>query len=139
MSKKFEAQVADWVIETEGVLLAVVRASIQRLVDKVQQPVAKGGNMPVDTGWLRKSFQVTLNVPATGLVDNPGGTHLWNDTDTIMAIAGLELGDTIYGMFTAKYAIYVEYGHGNVPPRGMVRKAAQQWNAIVNDVVAGIS
>lgn len=135
MATSFSAQVEEWVKESKEAILAVVQESAQRVTDRVLLPTAKGGNMPVDTGFLRSSFKGSLNQPFLALRDKPeGNLFTYDGSDVILTIAGMELGDTFYGTFTANYAVYVEYGANGRPPRAMVRTAAAQWQAIVNEV-----
>ena len=41
-----------------------MRQSVLDLLEEANTPVAKGGNMPVDTGTLRASLSVTINDPS---------------------------------------------------------------------------
>lgn len=134
MSAGFAAQVDAWVRETEARMTAVFRQSAQEVVGEMQRPVGEGGRMPVDTGFLRSSLQVSLNgapVPATR--ENPGGIHGAPDVASLV-ISGAELGDRIVASYSANYAPAVEYGARGRPPRGFVRGAAQQWQSIVRRV-----
>ncbi|CAL8972861.1 hypothetical protein RHODGE_RHODGE_01025 [Rhodoplanes serenus] len=130
----FAAEVSAWVRETEARMTAVFRQSAQEVIEEMQTPVGEGGRMPVDTGFLRSSLQVSLNadpVPATR--ENPGGIHGAPDAASLV-IGGAELGDRIVASYSANYARHVEYGARGRPPRGFVRGAAQQWQSIVRRV-----
>ena len=130
----FAAQVDAWVRETEARMTAVFRQSAQETIEEMQTPVGEGGRMPVDTGFLRSSLQVSLNsepVPATR--ENPGGSHGAPDAASLV-IGGAEIGDRIVASYSAVYAPMIEYGSGKRPPRGFVRGAAQQWQSIVRRV-----
>lgn len=131
-AKSFSAQVDEWVRQTDERIEAVVKQSAQDVIEIMQTPVGKGGNMPVDTGFLRASLQVSLHQPFPANLPNPGIARDWNQSETIMAIAGFELGGTLYATYTANYAGYVEYGAQGRPGRAFVRLAAQQWPRIVN-------
>lgn len=99
----------------------VVKQSAQDVGDLAQRPVAKGGNMPVDTGFLRNSLVAGLN----------GTTGLSGPDAYVLAIAGMELGDSVMFGWTANYARYVEYGTRGRAGRFFMLSAAQEWQAIV--------
>ena len=117
----FEAQVSAFVAKTKQRVEAVFKASAQEVFSIAQTPVAQGGNMPVDTGFLRNSLVAGLN----------GTTSLTGPDSFVLAIASAELGDTIQGGWTANYARYVEYGTRGRPGRRFAGQAAAQWQAIV--------
>lgn len=100
----------------------VFKQSSQDVFEIAQTPVAQGGNMPVDTGFLRNSLVSGLN----------GTTAMTGADGYVMTIAGAELGDTIQGYWTADYARHVEYGANGRAPRFFARNAAAQWQAIVD-------
>lgn len=129
--KSFTAQMDDWVKETEERVEAVVKQSAQTVIEKMQTPVGKGGNMPVDTGFLRASLQASIHQPYPANMPNPGRPKDWNPSEVVMAIAGFEMGTTLFATYTAEYAGHVEYGARGRPGRGFVRLAAQQWPVIV--------
>lgn len=129
--KSFSAQVSEWVTKAEGRIEAVFKDSAQELFSIAQTPVAKGGNMPVDTGNLRNSFVSSLN----------GQGGLTGAVSYELTIAGAKIGDTIFGGWTAAYARRIEYGFTgtdslgrafNQNGRGFVRHAAEQWQDIVD-------
>lgn len=121
MALSFEAQVAGHVARYRERLEAVYKQSAQDVIADAQVPVAKGGRMPVDTGFLRNSLQTSLN----------GSTSLTGADSYVLTIAGAELGDVIEAGWTANYARAVEYGARGRPPRFFMRGAAQRWETIV--------
>lgn len=135
----FAASVDDWVRETEARLTAVMRESTQEVIADMQTPVGAGGRMPVDTGFLRASLVVAVNqepVSATRANPNPQGSFNYTESVVSLAIAGAEIGDVITASYSAVYARAIEYGSEGRAPRGFVRGAAAQWQAIVARVVA---
>lgn len=132
--QSFSAQVGAWVRKTKGAEEAVFKESTQRIIEIMQTPVAKGGNMPVDTGFLRSSLQAGLNSPQPGPTDNPGGTFSYNPGDVALIIASADLGDTIYATYSANYARPVEYGANGRAGRRFVGLAAQRWQSTVSAV-----
>lgn len=117
----FAAQVGAWAAETRSRTEAVFKSSAQDLLEVAQTPVAQGGNMPVDTGFLRNSLVSGLN----------GSTSLSGSDSYVLAVAGAKLGDVIEAGWTAKYARFVEYGTSKMQARRFMGQAAAQWQAIV--------
>jgi hypothetical protein len=132
--KTFTAQVDEWVRASEARMLAVVKESVQRTVDRMQKPTAKGGNMPVDTGFLRNSLQAGINMPKPGPTENPGRPVAYSDSDIMLALEGVEFGDVLWLTYSANYARHVEYGAGGRAGRGFVRLATQRWQQTVSQV-----
>jgi hypothetical protein len=121
MAQSFEAQVTAFVAKTKQRVEAVFKASAQEVFSIAQTPVAQGGAMPVDTGFLRNSLVAGLN----------GSTAMSGPDSYVVAIAGATLGDTIEGGWTASYARYVEYGTRGRAGRRFAGQAAAQWQQIV--------
>lgn len=125
----FSAQVSEWVRQTEQRMTAVFRESTQRVVEDMQSRI------PVDTGFLKSSIQVSTNGPAPMSRPRPdGGSFAYQPTAAVLAIAGAEIGDTIYASYTANYAAHVNYGTSKMAGRQFVGLAAQRWPAIVDEV-----
>lgn len=121
MAKSFSATVSGWASETEKRTEAVFKQSAQDVIEDAQLPVAKGGRMRVDTGFLRNSHVSGLN----------GSTALTGADSYVLTIAQAELGDVITGGWTADYAIPREFGARGQPPDFFMRGAAQKWKSIV--------
>lgn len=149
----FSTGVDAWVRETKARIEAVWKESTQRVVAEMQRPAEGGGNMPVDTGYLRASLLASTDAPpdvredAVGekkkdykpLTDDEGLTG-----NVAVIISGAQIGQTIYVCYTAAYARRIEYGFSgedslgrvyNQAGRGFVRLAAQRWPLIVEEVV----
>jgi HK97 gp10 family phage protein len=127
----FSAQVEALVKKTERNMEAVFREASRRVITEAQT------NVPVDTGFLRSSLQVGVNVPvppASRPQTTPGAVP-----SISAVIAGASLGDTITAGYTANYALYVEYGARGRPPVRFVGRAVSQWQSIVNRVVAEVN
>lgn len=122
MTRSFTAQIKAFRDLTEQKLELVVKASAQEVFKTAQTPKAQGGRMPVDTGFLRNSFVSGLN----------GSTSLSGADAYVLAVAGMELGDTVFGGWTADYAKHVEYGTSRMAGSFFALNAAQQWQAIVS-------
>jgi hypothetical protein len=126
MAKSFSASVDDWVKETQERMDAVFKDAVQTTVEEILD------RTPVDTGFLKSSFHTSL----TGFLPLVHrGVVRPNDVQIQMTIAQAEAGDTIYGNFTANYAVHVEYGARGRPGRRMVGLAAQNWQRNVDNSV----
>lgn len=123
----FEAQVSDIVRRSKIKLDAVIKGSLQDLVNEAQTPVGKGGKMRVDTGFLRASGQMSL----TGMPTGPSRgdeteTYAPSEENVTLTLAGLEIGNTAYFGWTAAYAAARE------SKDGFLESALQNWQKIVD-------
>lgn len=137
---KTAATVDAFVQETKKRMRTLVLQSTQYLIEEIQTPVAKGGKMRVDTGFLRASGQLSL----TGMPQGPEiGTKRTSDHKPgellyttqpvgIAELAGFEQGQTIYFGWTANYAKYREAYDG------FLISGIQNWQSIVNRVCTEI-
>lgn len=121
MAGKFTASIKGWSDRAKQSAELIFKQSAQDVFEIAQTPVAKGGNMPVDTGYLRNSLAMTLNGSSVS-----GGADAY-----VLAVASAELSDAIFGGWTADYARHVEYGTQGRSGRFFMRGAAQRWAAIV--------
>lgn len=117
----FTAQIKAFADRTQEKIEAVVKQSAQEVFSIAQTPKAQGGRMPVSTGFLRNSLIASLNGSTVG-----GGADAY-----VLAVAGAELGDTIFAGWTANYARFMEYGTSKTTANFFMLSAAQQWGAIV--------
>lgn len=121
MANTFQAQVKAFADRAEEKLEAVIKKSAEEVFEIAQRPKAQGGRMPVDTGFLRNSLVASLDGGTVG-----GGTEAYT-----LAISGMELGQTIFGGWTAEYALHQEYGTAYMPGNFYMLGAAQEWQSIV--------
>jgi hypothetical protein len=131
-TKNFEAQVTEIARKTQARILAVQRMSIQTAIDEMQTPVAKGGNMRVDTGFLRASGAMSLTGMPTGPSRNDASepnSVPYNEDTPALTLAKVQLGDRVYWGWTANYARYREYRDG------FMRTVLQRWQRIVDGTV----
>ena len=113
----------------------------QMVADEVRETVPAGGNLPIDTGNLRRSLMAsTAAMPY--LVE---GDKAFIDSGVEMVIEGAEIGDTIYLGFQAAYALRMEYGfvgqdslgrNYNQRGFGFVEKTGERWPQIVKQAEA---
>lgn len=138
---EFSSTIDAWVAESQKRLTAVFHEATQRTVAMAQLPVAKGGNMPVDTGYLRYGIRASLSaMPAVIPKSHPtqGANYGYSPGEITLVINQAKLGQTIYIGYTAAYAAHVEYGTSKIRARGFVGKAALQWQQTVNQVVENL-
>ena len=122
-------QLDKWVQKTELRIETVAKDSLQRLYNEAQTPVAKGGNMRVDTGFLRNSGMAELGGLPSGQDKNPGvKTPEWNNSSVVAVLSRMKIGQTIFFGWTANYAIHRENKDG------FMRRAVQNWPQIVAQV-----
>jgi len=132
-NKKFIADVTQFANKTADQMLRVAKQSIQDTVRAAQVPVAQGGDMPVDTGFLRNSVTASIlgGASASGNPDAGKNSETSNDA-VILALSSLELGDPFQVAWTAEYAIARHYMVGVGQGGGLWRdKAAQNWSTVV--------
>ena len=125
----FTADVEDWVRETNERMEAVMRASLNDVVENAQTPVARGGRMRVDTGFLRASGRASLDGWPSGPDVKPPtagpNSFSYNGEAVVATLSKLKIGDTFYFGWTANYARYRELYDG------FLEAAMQNWARIV--------
>ena len=128
-NRKFIADVERFARLSADKMLRVARQSTQDVIRIAQTPVAQGGNLPVDTGFLRNSLVTELR-----------GATVGEGADSyILGISRLQLGDPFEVAWTAEYAIARHYMVGVGQGGGLFRDhAAQQWQTIVAANVARV-
>ena len=133
----FSAAVDAWTRATRARMDAVRKEAVQRTIEVMQTPVAKGGNLPVDTGYMRSSLLVSIGDALPPLTDKPegGGSFTYNGGQAALTIARSQIEDTITAAYGAKYAPHQEYGSRGRPGRRFVALAAQQWPRIVEETI----
>lgn len=135
---RFSANVDGWIAKSKRRMLAVFQQSTQDVIELMQTPVGAGGNMPVDTGFLRASLQTQIGSAPVGFKTKTKftkGAYTLNSAQYTLTINRAKLGDSIYAVYLANYAWYQEYGSQGRSGRGFVRLAAIQWGRIVADNV----
>ncbi len=134
MANEFQAQVAAIVLKNKQLMRIVAQESVQRLINQAQLPKAKGGSMPVDTGFLRASGQGSYSGFPTGPVrGDPDMKVPYNENVTIALLAQFTIGATFYFGWSAIYARKQNLYNG------FLDKAVANWQKIVNGVVKDIA
>lgn len=131
MSNSFETQVDEIVINTKERMLAVARQATDDLIEEVQTPVKKGGKMRVKTGFLRRSGLGSLNAPPGGpSKGDKNQKYSWSGSPHQLILAKMQLGDSFYFGWTARYARYREIYDG------FLETGLQNWQQHVDKAVS---
>jgi len=133
---KFTATIAEWATKSEKGMAAIRNESVKRVIQQAQTPTAQGGNMRVDTGFLRSSGQLSFSGMPTGPVrpapDAAPNQYGFDVSPVALQLAGAGLNTTLYWGWTANYAKYREWHDA------FLRLAVQNWPTIVNTVTNDI-
>ena len=128
--RSFSVQVDNFIAKSRRRRTAVLRTAAQMVVKEMQTPIAKGGRLPVDTGFLKNSLVTELDGGAP--IATPGTDAEGGRGDSyVLGIAGLDWGKSILFGYTANYARYQEYGTSRQQPRAFVSGAARKWRGYV--------
>lgn len=127
--QQFNASLGAWAKQTQANLDALVRQATQQLAENVIQ------STPVDTGFLRGSWQPSIGEPATsqGKMDPSGAGTL---AQIGLTIARLKAGGQFWFLNNAAYALHVEYGTSRMAGRYYVQSNVKRWPQIVNATAA---
>lgn len=133
----FSAAVDAWTRATRERMEAVRKEAIQRTIEVMQTPRAKGGALRVDTGFLRASLMAAVGSANFAVRDRPDGdaSYNWNASQVTLVIAQAQLEQPIEVVYTAAYARAREYGARGQPGDRWVALAAQQWPRIVEETI----
>lgn len=141
MTDSFDVVMDKFVADSNEKMLAVVKNSIKEVVEDAQTPIAKGGKMPVDTGFLRLSGQGQLNQIPSGptrgrhrkATDGEGVLPEYATSDKadyiLSILAKMKIGDVFYFGWTAIYALKQEIYHG------FMESAVMKWKEIVDNQI----
>ena len=122
MTKSFSAQVDDWIAKSERLSMAVLQQATQAVINEANTPVAKGGRMRVDTGFLRNSLKAKIGSMPSG-ASSPGN---WSDAEVVLTLTRLQPGQVFYAGWLANYARPREHYDG------FLRMAVQKWQEQVD-------
>lgn len=119
-----------FVAESKERMLAVVRSSLQDVVEVAQKTTDKGGRMRYKTGFLSWSGRASIDGWPSGPNIRPkdavDGQYTWNGDAVNTVLRSLDIGDTFFYGWTAAYAPVREVYDG------FLEAAIQQWPQIVN-------
>ncbi len=130
------ADIESFITKSEDRLLAVMRGSLRDMIEDMQVPVAKGGRMRVDTGFLRASGRASLDGWPSGDGTRPAdalpGQFEWNGEALNATLLQMKLGDTFHWGWVANYAEVREVYDGFMDAplqnwQGYVTKRSEQY------------
>lgn len=128
MADKFLTQIDKFIVNTEEKMLAVVKTSIQAVIDDAQTSVDNGGKMPVITGFLRSSGIAQLgSIPSGPIRGDRNKKYTWTTAPLGVILASFNKGDVFYFGWTAKYARAREAHHA------FLDSAVQNWQSHVDE------
>lgn len=126
--QQFKASLGAWAKQTKGNLNALVRQTAQQMAQNVVNAT------PVDTGFLRGSWQPAIGKPAA---DGPGPGGV------AVVAAGMKAGQQFFLTNNAAYALRLEYGFVgedslgrkyNQAGRFFVQSNVKKWPQLVEQV-----
>jgi hypothetical protein len=130
MAKSFSAQVDEYIAKYKNRLIAVARDATQEVINQSNRPVAKGGRMRVDTGFLRASGQASLTgMPQGPIRGNKDATYNTDEATIILSLSQLQLGGSFFFGWSANYAKYRELYDG------FLSSTIANWQSIVDKSV----
>lgn len=139
----FAAQVTAWAQAELERAEAVFQTAAQMVADEVRETIPEGGNLPIDTGNLRRSLMAsTASMPTV-----KEGQETFSDSGIELVIAGAELGGTVWLGFQAAYSARMEFGFVgqdalgrtyNQTGFGFVARTAQRWPQLVEAAEAKV-
>jgi hypothetical protein len=134
LAKSLGQQLAEITRKYEIMLAATAKEAAQNLTNDVQTSRSRGGNLPVDLGFLANSFSASLNSVPSGPSEKPQGyvAKNWNDEPVALVINRLKIGDRLVMGYTANYAPYMEARYA------FVRSAAQNWDQHVKKAIRAV-
>ena len=130
---------ADWAAKQKAKLRNVYRSSVQELLNEMGTGRGAGGLIPVKTGNLARSALVEIGKAVQ--IDAEADSFTGPDA---AAVVNLDLGDTAYLGWQAKYARRVNYGFVgedalgrtyNQSGAGFAESIAAKWPKIVDGAV----
>jgi len=126
-AKVFRAKIRGWNKATQAQIEGIARQTCMEMAERAVRAT------PVDTGFLRGSWQPSLNVPETkvGSPDPAGGQAI----AAVMTVGNSVMpGDRFYMLNNASYAKFVEYGTSKMAGRFFVQNTVKRWQAVVSKV-----
>lgn len=126
------------------------RFRMETVVTEILNDLGEGAlkRTPVDLGYLRASWFVSLDKPGSG----PSQAEVDSERSKVrgvvppvtagrisLTLAGFKVGQTVYFLNNAEYAEHVEYGTSNMAPRAFVRKTVAAAPRIASRTIARLS
>lgn len=128
----FKIRLGKWKKASDDKLDALARQVCYEMAFRVVEKT------PVDTGFLRGSWQPSIGVPklAGDPEPDPGGAKAMGKIAAV--IPQIKAGDRFYMMNNANYARAVEYGTSRMAGRHYVGDTVASWPSVVADTAASL-
>lgn len=127
----FRNDIIIWTSKVGDRLDYIAKESVREVYNDVRVPVSRGGNMPVISGNLRNSIQISKTGMVSAAYVPIEGEKLPDPTSTVNAVIDNSvLGDKIFLAFTVAYAVYVNRR------RAFVQLTSMKWDAIVKNKIS---
>lgn len=133
--REFKAKLGAWGNATAAKLDGLARQSSQEMAYRVVL------DTPVDTGFLRSSWQPALGTPKPSQGKEFGLAGSGSQAASALAFASIgvtisdmKAGDRFHFTNGANYANFIEFGTTRMAGRFMVTDNAKRWNQIVSKV-----
>lgn len=124
--KTFKASIDAWAKQFPGKMDALARQASQEISERVI------ASTPVDTGFLRSSWQPSFGQPQAG--KGAAGAQGQALTAVSMTIPAMKAGDVYYLTNNAEYAEHVEFGTSKMAGRFYVTDNVKRWPQVVASV-----
>lgn len=124
--KTFNAEISAWAKQFPAKMDALARQTSQEMSERVI------ASTPVDTGFLRSSWQPSFGQPKAG--QGAAGQEGKALTAVSMTISGMKAGDVYYLSNNAEYAEHVEFGTSKMAGRFYVTDNVKRWPQVVASV-----
>lgn len=131
----FKMHLTKWAHDFGVSMDALARQTVQELSENVVR------DTPVDTGFLRSSWQPSLGEPAKSEgapMSGPAAASKVMSEVGIIA-AGMKAGDIFYMVNNAEYAPHVEFGTSKMQGRFFVTDNMKRAQSIVAKIVKELS
>lgn len=129
--KVFNARIGAWARQVNADLDALARQTAQEMAGAVVE------RTPVDTGFLRGSWQPSIGAPADAIAKPDPSGEIARAAVTLKA-AEVKAGDRFFMLNNARYARFVEYGTSRMAGRFFVGDTVAQWRRIVGRVARSL-
>ena len=109
----------------------VAQMAVSRMANDAGEPIAKGGRMPVDTGFLRASVDAEVGRMPSGQSKNTSNAPVaYTGAGLTASILrwNAASGEPLYIGWVAQYARPMEYKYG------FMRGAAEKWDGYVDGI-----
>jgi len=116
--REFNLQLSKWASKFQGDMNALARQTCQEIAVNVVK------DTPVDTGFLRSSWQPSIGAPAA----STGGNA---DTKVSIVAASVKAGDIFWMTNNAEYGPYVEFGTRRMRGRFFVTRNVKRAKSVV--------